>query len=196
LSSSTPSLTLTLTFVDVRQLGAIKVLKTGKDKSCTAVAGTCVAVGSRALAGASFTVGSTTQSTGSDGTTCFGGLAKGSSVTVTENSAPTGYAIDDTDPGTTGYQTSKSVTVTNAGTCSGTTNNVTFTDTPYSSIEVKFNSTAGAGVTVASIVCAKGASTIAADSENGGGDPALDDTDETFSSLLPGTYTCTVVVDP
>jgi hypothetical protein len=50
-------------------------------------------------------------------------------------------------------------------------------------------------VTKASIVCANGG-TVAAVSENGNADPALDDTDETFTSLTPGTYTCTVVVDP
>jgi hypothetical protein len=33
-------------------------------------------------------------------------------------------------------------------------------------------------------------------SENGNADPAFDDTDETFTNLAPGTYTCTVVVDP
>jgi hypothetical protein len=33
-------------------------------------------------------------------------------------------------------------------------------------------------------------------SENGDPDPALDDTDETFTDLPPDTYRCTVVVDP
>jgi hypothetical protein len=33
-------------------------------------------------------------------------------------------------------------------------------------------------------------------SENGAADPAFDDTDETFTDLAPGTYDCTVVVDP
>ena len=81
---------------------------------------------------------------------------------------------------------------------------VTFVNTPLSEIEVKFksladNNTAGTGVTRASIVCVKGTTTtttVAPVSENSTADPAKDDFDETFTNLVPDTYTCTVVVDP
>jgi hypothetical protein len=146
------------------------------------------------LANATFTVSgvSGTKTTDSNGEICLTGLALGS-YTVTETGAPSGYAIDDTDPNTAGNQTTKSVTVGGGDTCASKT--VTFTDTPLSKIQVKYFRQGTQTETKASIVCASG-STIAADSENGDADPAFDDTDESFSNLAPGTFTCTVVVDP
>jgi hypothetical protein len=153
--------------------------------------------GNAPLAGATFSITgpnsfSTTVTTGSDGTACVGGLVQGS-YTVTETAAPGGYSIDNPSP--------VSVTIDHTADCAGSTGTPNapasaFKDTPLSQIEVKFTSLAGPGVTAASIACANGGTTVNAVSENGTAEPAFDDTDETFTNLVPGTYICTVVVDP
>jgi hypothetical protein len=158
--------------------------------------------GNAPLAGATFSItqnGSpvlgSPLTTGASGTICIDNVPSGT-YSVTETGAPTGYQIDDAGP--------KSVTVTAGGAaCPNTPAAATasFTDTPLSKIQVKFTSLAGAGVTNAQIVCTKGATTVAAVAENGDPDAAspnqaFDDTDETFTSLTPGVYTCTVDVDP
>jgi hypothetical protein len=175
--------TLECTFTNTLQRGAIKITKTSsKDDS--------------GLAGATFSITgpnsySNSVVSGSDGTVCVDELPFGN-YSVTETAAPTGYAIDDTS--------SHTVTVDNNAMCSddpyvGET--TSFSDTPLSEIEVIFRSLAGSGVTKASIVCEDSTPTaINAVSENGAADPAFDDTDETFTNLAPGTYTCTVVIDP
>jgi hypothetical protein len=90
------------------------------------------------------------------------------------------------------------LSVNTSATCAAATGQTTlaFTDTPLSQIEVKFTSSAGSGVTNASIVCSLANVPVNAASENGAADPARDDTDETFTNLAPGVYTCTVDIDP
>lgn len=172
--------TVTCLYINKQQRGAIQVTKQSVK-------------GNAPLAGATFSVVGTgftaTLVTNSNGTACVDNLAFGS-YTVTETAAPSGYKIDNPNGVT--------VTVDHNATCSSGTPNApaTFTDTPLSQIEVKFTSLAGAGVTNASIVCASTSATVDAVSENGSADPAFDDTDETFTNLISGTYTCTVVVDP
>jgi hypothetical protein len=157
--------------------------------------------GNTALADATFEVkdpdgnvindpnGNAVWTTGSDGKFCVGNLPIANGYTVQEKSAPTGYKIDNTNVVT--------VNVTGAGDCTSGAATASFSDTPLSEIEVKFKSLAGAGVTNASIVCEKPVGTnVAPVAENLTADPAFDDTDETFTNLVPGTYTCTVVVDP
>ena len=168
--------------VNIANCGAIKITKTSsKDDS--------------PLAGAEFDIRKAADNslvahvtTGPDGTACEGDLPLGD-YTVTETAAPSGYQADDTSAHT--------VTVSAIGTCgSGNEATISFSDTPLSEIQVKFTSLAGPGVTKASIVCEKAGSAVSPVSENGSADPAFDDTDETFTDLAPGTYTCTVVVDP
>jgi hypothetical protein len=175
--------TLDCTFTNTLQRGAIEITKTSsKDDS--------------GLAGATFSITgpdsySNSVSSGSDGTVCVDDLAFGE-YTVTETAAPDNYAIDD--------PSGNSVTVDNNATCSDDPyvgEMISFSDTPLSEIEVIFRSLAGPGVTAASIVCEDSTpAAIDAVSENGAADPAFDDTDETFTDLAPGTYTCTIVVDP
>jgi hypothetical protein len=192
----------TCTYVNKQQLGAIKITKTGKDKSCTGAAtpnANCKAAGVRYLSGVTFAItkGGTaiTNSpftTNASGVVCVDNLAFGTDYSVTETGAPTGWSIDDS--------TAHSVTVDNNAKCSDSIfggETLSFSDTPLSSVQVKFTSLAGSGVTAASIVCAdSAAATVDPVSENGSAEPALDDTDETITNLKPGTYTCTVVVDP
>lgn len=176
--------TLDCTFTNTLQRGAIKITKTSsKDDSGLAGATFSITEDGSAISGSPFT-------TDTSGEICVDNLTFGDYV-VTETGAPTGYAIDD--------DTGHTVTVDNNATCDddpygGET--ISFSDTPLSEIGVTFTSLAGAGVTNASIVCKQGATTVDAVSENGDDDPAFDDTDETFTNLAPGTYTCTVVVDP
>jgi hypothetical protein len=175
---------LDCTFTNTLQRGAIKITKT-------------TTKGGGGLDGATFSIVRGTPINGSPFTTANGGTICVDNLpfgdyTVTETGAPTGYKINDT--------TGHTVTVDNNAKCSDATyvgETISFDDTPLSQIEVKFTSLAGAGVTNASIVCEDSTPTVInAVSENGAADPALDDTDETFTNLAPGTYTCTVVVDP
>jgi hypothetical protein len=178
--------TVDCTYTNTLRRGAIKITKTSsKDDSH--------------LAGATFSITgpssySNSVSSGSDGTVCVDGLLWGD-YTVTETAAPSNYKIDD--------PSGHIVTVDNNAKCSDSTyvgETISFSDTPLSKIEVIFTSLAGTDVTKAQIVCVKGATTIDAVSENGDDDdtttPVYDDTDETFTNLDPGTYTCTVVIDP
>jgi hypothetical protein len=134
----------------------------------------------------------------SPGVICIDQVIPGT-YSVEETAAPTGY--NKASPATqTGITTSP--TLCAARTSTGTPD-VTFVNTPLSEIQVKFKSladgnTAGTGVTRASIVCAQGTTTLTPKTpgENGSADPAFDDSDETFTDLAPGTYTCTVVIDP
>jgi uncharacterized repeat protein (TIGR01451 family) len=127
------------------------------------------------------------------GEVCVSGLAPGA-YTVNETTAPSGYG----DAG----QTDLVATVANGTNCTsslpGSAATATFTNPPLAEINVIVTDL-GSGETNSSIVCAAGTAsgtTVDAVSENGDADPAFDDTDETFTGLAPGTYTCTVVVDP
>jgi hypothetical protein len=180
--------TLDCTFTNKLQLGAIKITKT-TTKGNVGLAGATFSIkpdGGSPIGGSPFT-------TDSNGEICVDNLPFGDYL-VTETAAPTGYKINDTSD--------HSVTVDNNAKCSDTPyvgETTSFSDTPLSKIEVIFTSLAGTDVTKAQIVCVKGATTIEAVSENGSPDntpPVYDDTDETFTNLDPGTYTCTVVVDP
>jgi hypothetical protein len=165
---------ITCTYVNKQQLGAIKVTK-------TSTKGT-------ALAGATFSVTgpggfSTTLTSGADGTACVDGLVFGA-YHVTESSAPTGYKIND--------QTTHDVTVGTNTTCSGTPSvSLSFTDTPLTDLTVESKSQAVGG-TKSQITC------VDSSNANVGNSPSGNVEDATVSApgLEPGTYTCTVVIDP
>jgi hypothetical protein len=99
---------------------------------------------------------------------------------VKETAAPSGYRID--DPGTVG------VTVDhNAGCSTGTPNAPpAFTDTPLSSISVSFESLAAGNPTSATVQCTGDSSS----------QPLPEGSLKVLDNLAPGTYSCTVVVDP
>jgi hypothetical protein len=67
------------------------------------------------------------------------------------------------------------------------TADASFVDTPLSEITVDFTSSAGAGVTTSTIVCTASGPTLPPQSNNGSYDA---------TGLPPGTYTCTVAIDP
>lgn len=181
-SAATP--TVKLTFVDVRQLGAIQVTKTAKHKGTD--------TSTRNLA-ATFTVkqGSDTIGTittnGTSGIGCMGNLPLGS-YTVTETSGPSEYQKD---PDTETASVSK-------GTCASGAANVTFENVPLTDITVSAQSQVGSSTaatsddaTASKISCTNQTATPPDGTPND-----FDDTSETVVDLAPGTYTCTVVVDP
>jgi len=120
--------------------------------------------------------------------------AKLANYTIHESTVPANYAGD----------TDKALNVTDSTTCATrrsalASSAATFVDTPLSKFQIIFTSLAGAGITNAQIVC-----NVPANFEDGGADttapPTFDDTNETFgngtSTLLPGSYNCTIDIDP
>ncbi len=164
--------TIDCTFTNTLKLGAIKITK----KSTK---------GNSPLAGATFEIKNSdgdivgTPLSDASGVACVANLLFGD-YSVKETSAPSGYKIDDSS--------THSVTVNATGTCStGTQATTAFSDTPLSQIRVTFHSKAGVGVTTATIQCTGDLSPSTLPDDSTG--RLLDD-------LAPGTYSCTVVVDP
>jgi hypothetical protein len=165
---------VTCTYVN-QGSGAILITKTAKNLN--------LGSGPHPLAGATFTVNGVSKTTDANGRACFDGLTIGTSYTVTETSAPAGYSID---------TASKSVTPTSPASCSsGTPAGVSFTDSPLTDLSVNASSEV-AGATNSTITCVDSSNANIGNSPQGPGDPV----NVTANGLKPGTYTCTVVVDP
>jgi hypothetical protein len=189
---SAASPTVSLTFVNPRQLGAIEVTKTAKHKGSD--------TSTRNLA-ATFTVkqnGNTVGTITTDGTSgegCLGNLTQGS-YTVEETSGPSGYAKD-TDTETVAVNNKASCDL-RSGTATTAGEQVGFENVPLTNITVSAQSQVGSGTastaddaTASKITCTNQAPTPPDSTPND-----FDDTSETVVNLAPGTYTCTVVVDP
>jgi hypothetical protein len=172
-----------LTFRDPPILGAIQITKTAKDKACTGagVPAGCAGNGSRYLSGVIFeiknsqgTVVATSTGTNSSGVTCVENLPL-ATYTVHEQAAPTGYSA----------AADQTAAVTASGTCSSGAVAKSFVNTPLSKITVSFDSKVD-GATTATIQC------------TGEGSPANlpEGTPKVLDDLAPGSYQCTVVVDP
>jgi hypothetical protein len=162
-----------VTFVDPRHRGAILVTKTRKHAAD--------GPGDHPHAGVEFTVNGVTKTTDANGKACFDDLLLGE-YTVHE-ATPAGYK----------GEVDKTVEVDNKASCAGDPyvgETVSFSNTPLSNITMSFESQVPGG-TAATIECAGLTATPADDTPD-----AFDDLSETFKDLLPGTYTCTVVVDP
>jgi hypothetical protein len=159
--------------VDPRLRGAIKVTKLRKHAAD--------GPGDHPHAGVGFTVDGVTKTTDANGEACFDGLLFGD------------YIVHEVTP--VGYkgEADKTVTVDNKASCSDATyvgETVTFHNMPLSNITVSFESQVPGG-TAATIDCT-GLTATPPD----GTATAFDDTSETFKDLEPGTYNCTVVIDP
>ncbi len=163
-----PDVTVTVTdFVNPRQRGAILVTKTRKH----AAEGS----GDHPHAGVDFTVNGVTKTTDSNGQACFDNLTFGD------------YTVHETTP--SGYvgEADKTVTVDNKASCTdipyvGET--VAFSNTPLSTITITFFSQVPGGTAVTQISC------------TGLTDSNPDQDSATFADLVPGTYNCTIVIDP
>jgi Prealbumin-like fold domain len=165
-----PSETVTCTFTNTLQLGAIKVTKTAKHAA--AEGGTIL------QSGVDFTVNGVTDTTDANGEACFDGLTFGS-YDVTET-VPAGYHAEG--------PTTKAVVVDNAASCSDDPyggESVSFTNIPLTDITLSVDSQVDGGT----------ASTMDCEGETGSTD-ADGDGSVTKTDLEPGTYTCTVVIDP
>ena len=164
---------VSVTFVDPRQRGAILVTKTRKHAAD--------GPGDHPQAGVDFTVDGITKTTDANGQACFDGLLPGD------------YTVHEVTPAGYHGEADKTVTVNNKASCTDTPyvgETVSFHNTPLSNITVSFQSQVNGG-TASQISCTGLTATPPDGSPN-----AFDDTSETFQDLEPGTYTCTVVVDP
>ena len=122
-----------------------------------------------------------------DGVACFDDLAPGNYV-FKETAPLPGYASVPDQP----------VTVVGGNTCASNPTVVNILNDPLSRITVLFESQAGAGVTGATINCARtlpSAGPLFPDTTDS--DPTLfNDTNEVYSNLRLGTIVCTIVIDP
>lgn len=193
-----PGGVVTCTYTNQQQLGAITITKSGKDLNCTGVDtpsisnGACTGAGTANLSGAVFSikdsggnaVTGSPATTGADGTVCVGSLPFGT-YSVQETTAPNGYA----KPATT----TQSVTVSANADCSGngTPATATFSDTPLTNISAGASAVVK-GTTNSTITCVGPDGTTVVASA-GPGDPV---TAKSTQALPPGTYTCTIEIDP
>jgi hypothetical protein len=165
--------TVTVTFVDPRQRGAILVTKLRKHAAD--------GPGDHPHPGVDFMVNGVTKSTDAAGQACFDNLLFGD------------YVVHEVTPAGYKGEADKTVTVDTKAACSDspfTGAKVTFHNTPLSTITVGFNSQVPGG-TKAKISCT-GLTANPPDQTTGD----FDDTSESFQDLVPGTYDCSVVIDP
>jgi len=164
--------TVTCTFTNTLQLGAIQVTKLSKHAAAGA--------GDHPQSGVSFTVNGVTKQTDANGIACFDGLQFGT-YTVHET-VPSGYHVVLND---------QSVTVDNTAVCSATPfggETVTFHNTPLTDVSIGINSEVDGG-TSTTVTCNNGG-------PSGTTVTATGDGSATALNLEPGTYTCTIVIDP
>jgi hypothetical protein len=176
-------------FQNNQQTGALKIVKTSSKAAATPLAGAMFSIkdpNGNALPGSPFT-------TDANGVICVDGLTTLGGYKVQETSPPTGYSIDDSTEHTVG--------VTGSGakcTDSGFTGQVlTFTDTPLTDLTVNVRSEVTGGTT--SRITCTGPSPSTSNVGNSPqpsattlGDPET----VTATGLTPGTYSCTVMIDP
>ena len=178
--------TVTCTFVNEREKGSIKIVKTRKH----AASGS----GSHPHAGVTFTVtgGNLSQGivvqTNAQGVACVPNLVVSALVgnyTVTET-VPTGYVALSTNPQTASVSEATSATCadTNAGAIK------TFENMPLTNFTVSVDSQVDGG-TASTIDCDAAADPPFEATTGANGDGSL-----TKSNLQPGTYTCVIVIDP
>jgi hypothetical protein len=173
-------------FQNNQQTGALKIIKKSVKTAGTPLAGAKFSIkdpNGNALSGSPFT-------TDANGVVCKDGLTLLGNYKVQETAAPTGYAIDDSTEHTV------NVTATNAK-CSDSSfggQSLNFTDTPLTNLSAHVESQV-AGGTASSITCKNSSAVNVGNSPqpaSGFGDPET----VTANGLKPGTYTCTVVIDP
>jgi hypothetical protein len=193
---------ITCTYTNNQQLGAIKISKISSKAAATALAGAHFRICTNGTDGGAFTTctaaktGSDDLNTGTATFVCVDNLAFGDYY-VSEKSAPTGYSIDDA--------TVHKVTVDTNAKCSDTTyvgESITFKDTPKTDLTVNATSQV-AGGTKSRIACTNnngganiGNSPQPADTGSPPVQNFADPVTVTALGLAPGTYTCVVVIDP
>jgi Prealbumin-like fold domain len=158
------------TFTNTLQQGAIKVHK--------------ASIKGQALAGAHFSIAGQDVISDANGDACVDHLNFGS-YSVQETAPPPGYAIDDNSVHT--------VQVNSAQTCASAVAplDLQFNDTPLTDVLVKADSQV-AGGTQSQITCVDENNAGIGDSPSGN----VEHAQVSAPGLSPGTYTCTIVVDP
>jgi len=172
----------TCTYVNNQQLGAIKISK-ASIKPNTPLAGAVFSI----TGPGGYTNSVTTA--GAGGTICVDGLTFGTYV-VTETAAPTGYAIDDTS--------GHNVVVDTNTTCAADPyvgEVFSATDTPLTNIVATATSQV-AGGTASRVTCVNSASVNIGNSPQPSASTFSDPASVTATGVRPGTYTCTIIVDP
>ena len=159
---------VSVTFVNPRQRGAILLTKTAKHKQAPG--------GTKPHAGVNFTIAGQSVTTDANGQACIGDLLFGQYDVI--ETVPAGYVAEGA--------TTKSVTVDSEGTCASGAETVSFVNVPLTDITVSVNSQIE-GATESTIDCSL------SDPVTTG---ATGDGSLTETNLVPGTYTCTIVVDP
>ena len=167
--------TITCTFTNTLNTGAILIHKDRKHAAD--------GPGDHPHAGVEFSInGTSVGTTDANGNICVDDLTFGD-YTVTE-SVPTGYVSADSE---------QTATVDNLAFCDDDPfvgEALQFANTPLTNITVSVNSQIDGG-TASTIDCV-----VASTSVPAGPPPANGDGSLTVNDLVPGTYTCTVVIDP
>jgi len=130
------------------------------------------------ITGGELPAAGTTVTTDANGQTCVDGLVL--------SSFAGDYTVHEVTP--TGYkgEADKTVTVNNKATCgSGSEAGVSFHNTPLTNVAVSVDSQVDGG-TASTIDCGAG---VVSTEPNGDGSASR-------NNLEPGTYTCTIVIDP
>jgi hypothetical protein len=166
--------TVTCTFTNTLQTGAIKVTKTHKNKAAGGIV---------PESGVTFTVNNVSKQTGADGTVCFDGLLF-NDYTVHET-VPAGEVPDAND---------KVVKVDNAATCTDSPYNgesVSFLNTPLTNIAASADSQVDGGTSTTFTCKDANGVVIASGTTAANGDGSVGAT-----NLKPGVYTCEYNIDP
>ncbi len=171
-------------FVDPRQRGAILITKTAKFKQGTGDnPGLEATFTVKDTSGATAATAATAVTTGTSTSVCVKDLLLGT-YTVSETGVPSGY---------TGGADVTGVAVTKkAANCDtpGTYATALFENTPRSDVTLTFSPQV-AGATAAKVSCGTLSPQVPDTTPD-----EYDDVSETYANLAPGTYTCTVIVDP
>lgn len=174
-----------LSYTDPALEGALAVLKNSTKGGAVANAGAVFSYG----VGLSVTDNGTGDEDSDIGQICVSGLDPGA-YTVNETSPPAGYGD--------ASEVDQVVTVVNGTNCTdslpGAGATATFTNPPLADIQVNFRD-GGSGETTAgsTINCVEGATDLG---DNDATPTTGWDKSETHLGLDPGTYVCTIVVDP
>lgn len=182
--SVTGTAAISQTFVDPRQRGAILITKTAKFAQGSGTnPGLAAGYSVKDGTGTVIATASTVAGEGSSASVCVTGLLLGT-YTVSETTVPTGYSGG---PDVTGVAvTSKASNCDTAGTFAS----ASFENKPRSNVTVSFGPQV-TGATAAKISCGSLTPQLPDGTPND-----FDDVSETYANLEPGTYTCTIVVDP
>jgi Prealbumin-like fold domain len=182
-----PNDAVVCTYLNTQLTGAIKITKTSSKAAASPLAGAKFSIkdpNGNALPGSPFT-------TDANGVVCVDGLTSLGSYKVQETSPPTGYAIDDSTEHTV------SVTGSNAK-CSDTSftgQSLSFTDTPLTDIVAKATSQVSGG-TKSRVTCVNGSNANVGNSPQPSASTFADPAEVDANGLKPGTYTCTIIIDP